>query len=141
MPAEFNDHGLRFMYPDNWTVAQDDGSNDAQGVTLELPNGGFLAVEWTDPALTDAQVLAQVGQAMAAEYEELESESVDSADPAAPPTMEFRFYYLDLLIQSRVVLLSSRQRRMLVQIQAEDRDFIANEQVFQAILVQLQNQD
>jgi hypothetical protein len=51
--------------------------------------------------------------------------------------VDFRFYYLDLLITSRLVIVATDEATLVVQMQAESRDFDANEMVFAAILKQI----
>jgi hypothetical protein len=81
------------------------------------------------------------------QYDEVERENLhlDGAGEDEP-AMDLRFYYLDLVIISRVVLLDAPQStrdqmpiagRILAQMQAEIRDFEANELVFSALLKQI----
>ncbi len=138
MPATFEDFGIRFLYPDNWEVAGRSMDNAVQGVTFELPGGGFLSVEQADKTISEDEILDEVARAVAKEYDEVERESIELKD-AGPEerAIELRFYYLDLFIQSRIVLMNAGDQRLLVQIQAENRDFDKNEPVFDAILTQL----
>lgn len=138
MPATFEDFGIRFLYPDNWEVAGRSMDNAVQGVTFELPGGGFLSVEQADKTISEDEILDEVAKAVAKEYDEVERESIELKN-AGPEerAIELRFYYLDLFIQSRIVLMNAGNQRLLVQIQAENRDFDKNELVFDAILTQL----
>ncbi len=134
MPAVFESFGVRFLYPDNWTVASAD---DSAGVMIEMPGGGVFAVEPQGAvAVEEASLLGEIERAIAAEYDELEREEVSLEDEQA---VEFRFYYLDLLIVSRVVFVDGPNGRLLVQMQAESREFERNELVFAAILKQIRN--
>lgn len=140
MPATFDDFGIRFLYPDNWVVAGRSTDNTIQGVTFELPDGGFLSIEQADPSIPEDQILDEVAQAVAKEYDEVERESIELKDAAADDrAIELRFYYLDLFIQSRVLLMTAGEQRLLVQIQAENRDFDKNELVFDAVITQLRS--
>lgn len=140
MPATFDSFGLQFLYPDNWTVVERDEDDGTDGVTLELPTGGFLSVDRERQGTLDEEVIEEVLEAIEAEYDEVERGNVvlDGAgeDEIA---IDFRFYYLDLLIVSRLVLLTIKGTRYFVQFQAESRDFDANELVLAAILQQLRN--
>ena len=75
---------------------------------------------------------------IAEDYDEIEREEV-SLSGALPneTTIDFRFYYLDLLIVSRLIILESEGRTLVLQLQAESRDFDENELVFAAILKQI----
>jgi hypothetical protein len=138
MPATFDDFGIRFLYPDNWAVAGRSMDSGIQGVTFELPGGGFLSIEQSDKTISEDEILDEVAKTVAKEYEEVERESIE-LNNAGPNdrAIELRFYYLDLLIQSRIVLMNAGGQRLLVQIQAENRDFDSNELVFEAIFTQL----
>lgn len=143
MPAQFDSFGVCFLYPDNWTVAERSEEEGDDGVTLDVPGGGFVAVEKTQVDAVD-ETIEQIVRVIAAEYEDLERESV-SRDvlPAETPVTDLRFYYLDLVIVSRIVVLTEptipigEGQALLVQIQAESRDFDKNEPVFDAILKQI----
>ena len=138
MPATFEDFGIRFLYPDNWEVAGRSMDNAVQGVTFELPGGGFLSVEQADKTISEDEILDEVAKAVAKEYDEVERESIEIKNGGPEDrAIELRFYYLDLFIQSRIVLMNAGNQRLLVQIQAENRAFDKNEPVFDAILTQL----
>ena len=47
MPQSFESFGLQFLYPDNWTQVERSDDEGKEGVTLELPSGGFFTVERT----------------------------------------------------------------------------------------------
>ena len=138
MPATFESFGLQFLYPENWTRLARGDDEGADGATLELPTGGFFSIELDREGMLDEELVEEVVDSIAAEYEEVERETVQLAG-ALPDEMavDFRFYYLDLLIISRLILLTLNGRRYVIQIQAESRDFDSNEMVFAAILKQL----
>ena len=142
MPAQFDSFGLRFLYPDNWTVAERGEEEGDQGATLDLPSGGFFSIERTHADEVDALVDGVV-RTIAADYEDLERDEVTlDVLPGGTAVTDLRFYYLDLLIVSRLVVLAAPatqpQRDVLViQMQAESRDFDQNEAVFSAILKQI----
>ncbi len=142
MPATFDDFGVTFLYPDNWVVAGrssgDDESSSIIGVTLELPTGGFVSVEQADTRLAEDDLIDEVAKTVAKEYDEVEREEIElEAAPIGERSVELRFYYLDLIVISQIILLTAGKQRLLVQFQAESRDFDANELVFGAILKQL----
>lgn len=138
MPAEFNSFGLRFLYPDNWTVAEREADDGEQGMTLDMPGGGFFSVETvvtSEPEVTIDEMVA----AMANDYEDLEREAVTLELLPDTPATDLRFYYLDLLIVSRIVVLRRGEDRdaFVIQMQAESREFDKNSAVFEAILKQI----
>ena len=142
MPAQFDSFGVRFLYPDNWTVADRAEEEGDQGSTLDLPTGGFFSLELT---LADEVqgLIDRIAGTIAADYEDLEREDVVlELLPEGTAVTDLRFYYLDLLIISRIVVLAPRDHgggddMLVVQMQAESRDFDKNEPVFAAILKQI----
>ena len=141
MPATFESFGIRFLYPDNWSIAQRSADESDEGLTLELPSGGFVSIEIEDEGCSEQDVIDRVAQAIREEYNEIEIEEMNLADSSEDERcVDMRFYYLDLLIVSRLVLLQAKADLLIIQFQAESRDFDANEPVFNAILKQIRPQ-
>ena len=141
MPATFDSFGVKFLYPDNWVVSERDPEEGDLGTTFDLPGGGFFSIESDNERWTDEELLQRVGDTIESEYDDMESEEVSLVDQiAGEKAVDFRFFYLDLLIISRIVLLTVADRRLLIQFQAESRDFEANELVLTAILKQIRGQ-
>ncbi|MEM9587823.1 MAG: hypothetical protein AAGA03_11130 [Planctomycetota bacterium] len=137
MPATFDDFGLRFLYPDNWTLAERE-EDEGRGATLNLPGGGFLSIEANESQYSDQQLVEAIAATFAEDYEDVEREPVTLPEANEDEvSFEFRFYYLDLLVQSRVILIDLADERWMIQIQAESREFDENELVFAAVLKQL----
>jgi len=147
MPSTFEGFGLKLLYPDNWLLVERGKDEGDQGVTFELPSGGFVSLETLPITREDEVVLSELDTMIRDQYEDVERENVDLPGAGDDErAMDLRFYYLDLIILSRVVLLdapaSTRDQmpiagRILAQMQAEIRDFEANELVFAALLKQI----
>ena len=138
MPATFESLGIKFLYPDNWTVVDRDQGEGEEGVTLELPTGGFFSMERELEGRTQQELIEQITQAFSEEYGEVECDEIRLDDAQeGERTLDFRFYYLDLVIVSRLVIMTTDQATLVIQMQAEIRDFDANELVLQAILKQI----
>ena len=138
MPATFDDFGIKFLYPDNWSVLGRDESEGQEGVTLELPTGGFFSIERGREGDVPDAILDSLASSFENEYGEVEREELPGdSDAGIERAVEFRFYYLDLLITSRLLFLTRHQIPYVIQMQAESRDFDTNEQVFEAIVQQL----
>jgi hypothetical protein len=134
MPKKFEDLGLSFLYPDNWTSSEDP---TAQACMLESPEGAFLTIT----RLEGSDVVDPVAQAKAAmekEYQDIEVEPISRTIANRELTgVTQRFVYLDLIITSHLLAFAGNGCTYLVQIQAEDRDMNRLEQVFEAILTSL----
>ncbi len=138
MPAQFEAFGRTVLYPENWTRAESgDEETAAEDVTLEMPSGGFLTIQRAGQHLSDDEVVRQVRTAIADDYNEVDAVEVDTEDEHITRIVDFQFYYLDLLIVSRLILIRNDSDRLVVQVQSEDRDFERNEPVYRAILKQL----
>jgi hypothetical protein len=133
MPSTFDDFGLRFLYPDNWLVQSRDSDEESDSVTLEMPNGGFFSVTRHRGAPSIDDVIESIADAMRAEYPEIEIEPLDTIDDETE-SMELRFYYLDLLIVARITAMVLAEHTVVVQVQAESRDFDIGEPVYNAML-------
>ncbi|QEG42865.1 hypothetical protein [Roseimaritima ulvae] len=140
MPATFDDFGVRFMYPDNWEVAERTASDDSVGVTIESPDGTFFSFNRYPDLASAAELMADVEAAMRSEYDELEVH-VPQCDDAGEGELirDLQFYYLDLLIVSRNLIIPDGNDLLLIQMQSENRDFEKNELVFAAMLKTLRD--
>ena len=137
MPAQFDAFGIQFLYPDNWTVlgrGEDEGSD---GVTFELPSGGFFSIEREREGQLAEEVIEEIATSIEEDYGEVKREIVTQDSDGDETTIDFRFYYLDLLIISRLMILGVGGWTLVVQMQAESRDFDDNEMVFAAIIKQI----
>lgn len=135
MPATFEEYGVCFLYPDNWEIAERSAEEESVGVTIESPDGTFFSLHRYHGQSRADDLLRQAASAMQAEYEQLESEPY--ADPDALPGergSDLRFYYLDLLISARILVIPDAGDLLLVQMQGENRDFDRQERVFAAML-------
>ena len=140
MPATFESFGVKFLYPENWTLLERDQGEGETGMTLELPSGGFFSIERVDPSSDPESLIDSVADALRAEYDEIERESIELAGGGDHTAADIRFYYLDLVVVSRVIVLNSESGPLLVQFQAEIRDFEQNEKVVEAILLQVKGE-
>ena len=144
MPKQFDSCGLKFLYPDNWEIVDREESEGDQGSTLDIPGGGFFSIERTDASVVESLVDSLV-ETIAADYQDLEREDTSwDAVPENAKVAELRFYYLDLLIISRIVIVddsivsdATGEEMLVIQMQAESRDFDKNEPVFAAIMKQI----
>lgn len=135
MPATFNGHGLHFLYPDNWSIVEPSDEAPESGVALELPTGGFFSIELAQDHQTDQQIITEIRETIEEEYGDTEVDELPADE--GDRRIDLQFYFLDLLVIFRLMLLERSGRRLIVQIQAESRDFEANEPVFDAIVKQL----
>jgi len=90
-----------------------------------------------------SQAIEEAHETMRLEYDDVEFEEIETDFGVTKASItdckagDVRFYYLDLLVVSRLISFCLDNRTFLIQIQAEDRDFESLELVFQAILVSM----
>ncbi|ASV72944.1 hypothetical protein THTE_0342 [Thermogutta terrifontis] len=134
MPAEYNNRGIRFQYPENWRVEEDDLWTGRHSVTVYSPEGAFWSVS-VHPRDTDPHKLADAAvQAMRQEYDTLEVES-------SPVTIgnrqligyEMNFFHLDLICTAQVHCVRTEQGTYVFFAQGWDREFEKYAAVFQAM--------
>lgn len=138
MSALYDQHGVRFAYPENWTV--DDPPDDEADlqVTVSSPETAFWSLS-VYPGLRDTrELLEEVLQAMQAEYPALEHDPANEVvDGAAVVGYDLSFYCLDLTNSAWVRVFHRDGATCLVLCQAEDREFAAAEPVFRAMTATL----
>ncbi|MGI9474702.1 MAG: hypothetical protein ACR2NZ_24430 [Rubripirellula sp.] len=138
MPSTFESFGVKFLYPDNWKTIDRDEDEGGDGVTLELPSGGFFTLEKELQGQIAEEIIEDVADSISEDYDEVEREDAQlEGATAGERCVNFRFYYLDLMIVSRLVITSAQGIPVVIQMQAESRDFDENELVFAAILKQI----
>ncbi len=141
MSKQYDNLGLKFLYPESWTVVDETASEWPRSVTLQTPDSGFWVAQVhneSDPH----QLTLQVLKTMKAEYEDLEAEPAIECESATHSLIGFdmQFYCLDLLVGAAVRSVSldtSRKLSLLVMYQAEDREFERLQPVFAAMLLNL----
>lgn len=138
MPNTFEDFGARFLYPDNWTLQGRERDDQCEGVTLDLPGGGFFSVTRYFDQSDPEGLLTQISDSMRREYPEIETDPLAVSDQD-DFFIESRFYYLDLLVTCRWTAIETETDVIVIHCQAESREFDRNEPVFDAIIRSLRD--
>lgn len=135
MPEKFRWFDLELLYPENWSVEEDELSNT---LNVFSPSGAFLSM--TRPGDIHS-AFAQAKRAMEQEYDEIETENVSRIlEDGLLEGIVQRFVYLDFIVTSHLLKLESESEEfepLLIQIQGEDRDLDQQQPVFDAILASL----
>lgn len=133
MPATYRNFGIEFLYPDNWTVTDEQVTGWPRSVGLQSPDGSFLVLQ-VHPATPPLELANEVLQTMRAEYASLEAESViEQVESEDLVGFDLDFYYLDMLISARVRATRVDDRTYVWFFQGENRDFDRMLPVFLAI--------
>lgn len=119
---EYDDLGVRFIYPNNWTVETQTWDKGTYAISVDSPEGSFwaLAIYPKDVNLDDAakKILAELH----AEYDELEEEEITRyvADYVLEG-YEINFFYLDMTSTAQALKFEDENRGYVVFWQTCDR--------------------
>lgn len=140
MPSVYQKSGLQFAYPENWELIEGENDEALVEVMLRSPGAAFWSLT-VFPGLRDTQaLLAEVVQAMQAEYPDLEREPVDSlVGGQSLAGVELRFVCLDFTNTAQVHVYHHDGDTHLLLRQAEDREWKVMEPVFGAMTLSLQS--
>lgn len=138
MPAVYNKQGLHFVYPESWTVDEDQTEDDNSVVTVYGPGGAFWSLT-VHPEEAEPQALADAAvEALRGEYEQLDIDPI-AVRLAGKQLVgyELNFYYLDLTSTAWFHAVRHGGATYLIYSQAEDRDLDDVAPVFAAIITSL----
>jgi hypothetical protein len=137
MPALFDDLGLRFQFPENWSLEEDD-TPGRESATVYSPGGGFWTVVLRDTKDSPATLAEEALLAMRQEYPGLDCEAAaESVGGTELVGYDLNFIYMDLISTAMIRAFHTGARSLVVVCQAEDRDFEKLGDVFRAITVSL----
>jgi hypothetical protein len=138
MPALYDKLGIRFQYPENWTLETDDTSSSKPTVTVYSPQGAFWTV-MLHPLDSDPAELAKAAmETLQGEYDEIDIE--EASEEAAGVELvgyDLNFYCLDLTNTASIRAGQNSLNTYLIVSQAEDRDLAKVSPVFQAMTISL----
>ena len=136
MPALYEKHGVRFQYPENWSLDESEWVENS--VTVYSPSGGFWSLVWRDPGEDPHDLAVEALQTLKKEYAETESEpATETLVGQEISGFDVSFYYLDLISTAVIRGFRTPTASCLVLYQAEDREYRDLEAVFQAMTASL----
>jgi hypothetical protein len=138
MPATFDKLGVQFLYPENWTLDEQEALAGDNAVTVYSPEGAFWSL-MLHPAGVDPRELTLAAlNAMKAEFTDFEAEPAsEEIEGIALSGYDMNFYCLDLTNTALVRSGHLSDATCVILYQAEDRDFASVEPVFRAITISL----
>ena len=124
MPATYDHFGIRFEYPDNWSVEEAEDGESTQQVVVSSPHTAFWQLS-KHPADTELEPLFdEVLAALRSEYQEIEVEPEDELIEGHLVTgFTVNFFYLDLTNTCWLRGIETPDANYLLVCQAEDREF------------------
>lgn len=143
MPAIYYRHGMRFMYPENWTLEESDpiirgASWTDYALTITSPGGGFWSVVRYAPGTNPEKYLNALLQTMQEEYQDVDVDLHSSLMEGRDVTgYDLNFFCLDLTNTALIRGISTPHATWVVYCQAEDREFAQIGEVFRAMTTSL----
>ena len=141
MTASYEKQDLKFIYPENWTLTQNDDQDLPWEVSLETPSGALFSINVFQGGTDRAELVAGISSALSEQYEDAEiTQTTEPFHGHEAIGADAFFYCLDFLVSARVRVIETDTYVYVFFYQAESREFDTNEKVFQAIAVSvLQN--
>ncbi len=138
MPAKCELPGLRFQYPENWTLDDVVHDSHSDSVTVYSPSGAFWSAARYPPSAEPYVLARAVVDAMRQEYDSLEAHQTrDTIAGHELVGYDLFFYCLDMTNTAQVRAASIRGSTCVVFQQAEDHDFEGLGPVFRAMSTSL----
>lgn len=140
MTACFDKSGIRFLYPENWHITDEEFSRDGFSLSVQSPESGFWSLNVYEPERDPDSLAEAVLKSMTGEYEGIESSAwAERFGEIESRGYDMCFYCLDFVVDSRVMAARALGRTVLILWQAEDREFERLEPVFRAMTLSLLN--
>jgi hypothetical protein len=141
MPAVFEQDGIRFLYPENWTLERTE-LEDGWSVTVQSPDTAFFSVTYE---IGEADMASPAESALNALQEEYPMCEFDSAVEtlAGQPAVGYdvRFYSLDLTNTAWIRSFACEDGCVLVLCEVNDLELDRNGPVLKAICKSLVIED
>ena len=135
MPAVFDRLGVRFEYPDNWSVEHSEDDNAAQQVVVSSPHTAFWQLSKHSVGTDLEPLFDEALAALRSEYQEIEVEPDDDRiEGYTLSGFTVNFFCLDLTNTCWLRGFETPDAQYLVVCQAEDREFAKVALVFRAML-------
>jgi hypothetical protein len=134
MTGNYQRGGIQFLYPENWTLADDSMDAFPRTISVQAPSGAFWSVDIHPFSVDPDELLSQVLEAMRGEYADLEA-GVANEDVVGNESRGYDLFFccLDFIVAARLRAFRRGHATYLLMYQAEDREFEQVEPVFQAI--------
>jgi hypothetical protein len=138
MPAIYENMGVRFLYPENWTISDEEYDEWPRSVTLQGPQTGFWSLHVYPPGQDVKAVVKELIGAIQAEFSDIEVlPTKETLGETLTTGVDLAFFYLDLLVEAKIRCLRTPSATLIWLYQAESREFETMEPVFQAIAVSM----
>ena len=137
MPAVFEQDGIRFQYPENWSLER--GEHDSGwSVTVQSRDTAFLSLSYHTDQSDMAALADSALDAMREEYDELETDPALETLAGLPAIgHDVRFYSLDLTNTAWIRAFACEEGCILILCELNDLELERNGKVLKAICASL----
>ncbi len=112
---EYNDLGVRFVYPRNWTARTETWDKGTYSITVDCPEGSFWSLSILPKGVDLDKAAKDIVETLHAEYEEMEEREVKQyvADYVLSG-YEIDFFYLDLTSTATALKFEDERRGYVI---------------------------
>jgi hypothetical protein len=141
MVAQFDEAGIRFKYPKNWTLEREDNET-GWTITVQSPDTAFVMLSLREDMPSANEVAETALSALREEYADLEADDcVESVAGLPAVGHNIRFFSLDLTNTCWTRSFYSPHGTVLLLCQINDLELEKNEPVLRAICASLEVAD
>src|SRR5712671_3111150 len=138
MPAVYENFGVRFLYPENWTITDEVDDGWPCSVTVQSEETGFWSLHVYPAAHEFKPIVKELIAAIQEEFSDIEVvPAKETFGETATTGVDLAFFYLDLLVEAKIRCLRTPSATLVWLYQAESHEFESMEAVFQAIAVSM----
>ena len=137
-PPHYEKAGIRFRYPENWRIVEEETDGLSETVSAQSPGSGFWMLQHFPSQQEPSDLTGNLLQTLRSEYGDIEAEESNQTVLDVDLTgHNLHFFCLDMVVVARTRRFSLSNRCCLLLCQAEDREFSELELVFDAITTSL----
>lgn len=131
---EFDSHGVRFRYPENWTLI-DDSSDEKVEVTVQSDGTAFWTVAVFPGDVSPDRLVESAVDAYRGDYPGLDAYPSETVEGPSGPVVsrEVEFVCLELIAMARVAAYRSGDRTVMTLYQAADVELESRRPVLEAM--------
>lgn len=138
MPALFERFGVKFLYPENWSLMDLEVNDWPRSVTVQSRETGFWSLHVYPPLQEAEPILEELVSAISEGFSDLEVlPATEQIGDTSTTGVDLAFFYLDLLVEAKIRYVHTPSATLVWHYQAESREFEQIEPVFQAIATSL----
>jgi hypothetical protein len=141
MVARFDEAGVHFQYPDNWTLEREE-TESGWTVLVQSPETAFLMLSVRDDAPEPSEMIEAALATLREDYPDLEAEPCHDKLAGRPATgHDISFISLDLTNTCWTRGIATDQGTLLVLCQTNDLEWARHGPVLKAICASLRIED